>query len=65
MIIIGPLFLVVIGPGKLPEMARDFGRFVGDAVVTSTSSKPNSPLPRMAVAANRSVTIAPATDQLA
>ena len=29
MIIIGPLFLEVIGPGKLPGMARDFGRSVG------------------------------------
>ena len=31
MIFIGLLFLVVIGPGKLPGMARNFGRFVGDA----------------------------------
>ncbi|MBA3474590.1 MAG: twin-arginine translocase TatA/TatE family subunit [Rubrobacter sp.] len=31
MIVIGLLFLVVFGPGKLPGMARDFGRFVGEA----------------------------------
>ncbi len=31
MVIIGLLFLVVFGPGKLPGMARDFGRFVGGA----------------------------------
>jgi sec-independent protein translocase protein TatB len=31
MIIIGLLFLVVIGPSKLPGMARDFGRSAGDA----------------------------------
>ena len=31
MVIIGLLFLVVFGPSKLPGMARDFGRFVGDA----------------------------------
>lgn len=31
MVIIGLLFLVVFGPSKLSSMARDFGRFVGDA----------------------------------
>ena len=31
MVIIGLLFLVVFGPGKLPGMARDFGRFVSEA----------------------------------
>ena len=30
-IIIGLIFLVVFGPRKLPQMARDFGRFVNDA----------------------------------
>jgi Tat protein translocase TatB subunit len=30
-VIIGLLFLVVFGPGKLPSMARDFGRFVSEA----------------------------------
>jgi sec-independent protein translocase protein TatB len=25
------IFLVVFGPSKLPQMARDFGRFVSDA----------------------------------
>jgi sec-independent protein translocase protein TatB len=30
-IIIGLIFLVVFGPSKLPQMARDFGRFVNDA----------------------------------
>jgi Tat protein translocase TatB subunit len=30
-IIIGLIFLVVFGPSKLPQMARDFGRFVSDA----------------------------------
>jgi Tat protein translocase TatB subunit len=30
-IIIGVIFLVVFGPSKLPQMARDFGRFVSDA----------------------------------
>lgn len=31
MVIIGLLFLVIFGPGKLPGMARDFGRFVSGA----------------------------------
>ena len=31
MVIIALLFLVAFGPSKLPGMARDFGRFVGDA----------------------------------
>lgn len=30
-VIIGLLFLVAFGPGKLPGMAQDFGRFVGEA----------------------------------
>ena len=30
-VIIGLIFLVVFGPSKLPQMARDFGRFVTDA----------------------------------
>ena len=31
LIIIGLIFLVVFGPSKLPQMARDFGRFVNEA----------------------------------
>ena len=31
MVVIGLLLLVVFGPGKLPGMARDFGRFVREA----------------------------------
>jgi Tat protein translocase TatB subunit len=31
MVIIGVLLLVVFGPGKLTPMARDIGRFVGEA----------------------------------
>lgn len=31
MVIIGLIFLVVFGPSKLPQMARDLGRFVGEA----------------------------------
>ena len=31
MIIIGLLFLVVFGPSKLPQMARDLGKFVNEA----------------------------------
>ncbi len=31
MVLIGLLFLVIFGPSKLPQMARDFGRFVNDA----------------------------------
>jgi Tat protein translocase TatB subunit len=30
-LIIGLIFLVVFGPSKLPQMARDLGRFVSDA----------------------------------
>ena len=31
LIIIGLLFLVIFGPSKLPQMARDLGRFVNEA----------------------------------
>jgi sec-independent protein translocase protein TatB len=31
LVIIGLIFLVVFGPSKLPQMARDFGRFVTEA----------------------------------
>jgi sec-independent protein translocase protein TatB len=31
MVIIGVLFLVLFGPSKLPQMARDLGRFVNEA----------------------------------
>lgn len=31
MVIIGVLLLIVFGPGKLPLMVRDVGRFVGEA----------------------------------
>jgi len=31
MVIIGLIFLVIFGPGSLPKMARDIGRFVGEA----------------------------------
>ena len=31
MLLVGLLFLVIFGPSKLPEMARDFGRFVKEA----------------------------------
>ena len=30
-VIIGLLVLVIFGPSKLPQMARDLGRFVGEA----------------------------------
>lgn len=30
-VIIGLLFLVIFGPSKLPQMARDLGRFVNEA----------------------------------
>jgi sec-independent protein translocase protein TatB len=30
-VIIGLLFLVIFGPSKLPQMARDLGRFIGEA----------------------------------
>ena len=31
MVIIALLFLVIFGPGSLPKMARDMGRFVSEA----------------------------------
>ena len=31
MMIIGLLFLVIFGPSKLPDIARDLGRFVNEA----------------------------------
>ena len=31
MIVIGLLVLVIFGPSKLPQMARDLGRFVNEA----------------------------------
>lgn len=31
MVLVGLLFLVIFGPGKLPGMARDLGRFVNEA----------------------------------
>lgn len=31
MAIIGLLFLLIFGPGKLPQMARDLGKFVSEA----------------------------------
>ena len=31
MVIIGLIFLVIFGPGSLPKMARDVGRFVAEA----------------------------------
>jgi sec-independent protein translocase protein TatB len=31
MVIIGLLFLVIFGPSKLPQMARDLGKFVNGA----------------------------------
>jgi sec-independent protein translocase protein TatB len=31
MVLIGLLFLVLFGPSKLPQMARDLGRFVNEA----------------------------------
>ena len=31
MVLIGLLFLVIFGPSKLPQVARDLGRFVGEA----------------------------------
>lgn len=30
-VIIGLIFLVLFGPSKLPELARDIGRFVNEA----------------------------------
>ena len=31
MVIIGLIFLIIFGPGSLPKMARDAGRFVAEA----------------------------------
>ena len=31
MVIIGLIFLVIFGPGSLPKMAKDIGRFVAEA----------------------------------
>ena len=31
LIVIGLLILVIFGPSKLPQMARDLGRFVNEA----------------------------------
>jgi Tat protein translocase TatB subunit len=31
MVLVGILFLVIFGPSKLPDMARDVGRFVSEA----------------------------------
>lgn len=31
LVIIGLIFLVIFGPGSLPKMARDMGRFVAEA----------------------------------
>ena len=31
MVIVGLLFLVIFGPKKVPDMARDIGRFVNEA----------------------------------
>ncbi len=31
LVIIGIIFLIIFGPSKLPGMARDLGRFVGEA----------------------------------
>ena len=31
LVIIGVIFLIIFGPSKLPGMARDLGRFVGEA----------------------------------
>lgn len=31
LVIIGVLFLVIFGPGKLPSMARDVGRFLAES----------------------------------
>jgi sec-independent protein translocase protein TatB len=30
-VIIGLIFLVIFGPGSLPKMAKDMGRFVSEA----------------------------------
>ena len=31
MVLVGLLFLVIFGPSKLPQVARDLGRFVNEA----------------------------------
>jgi Tat protein translocase TatB subunit len=31
LLIVGILFLILFGPSKLPQMARDLGRFVNEA----------------------------------
>ncbi len=31
MVIVGLIFLVIFGPGSLPKMAKDMGRFVSEA----------------------------------
>lgn len=31
MVVIGLIFLVIFGPGSLPKMAKDAGRFVAEA----------------------------------
>jgi len=31
MVIVGLIFLIIFGPGSLPKMARDMGRFVAEA----------------------------------
>jgi sec-independent protein translocase protein TatB len=31
MVIVGLIFLVIFGPGSLPKMAKDAGRFVAEA----------------------------------
>lgn len=31
MVIIGVLFLIIFGPNKIPQMARDIGKFVTEA----------------------------------
>lgn len=31
MVIVGLIFLLIFGPGKLPQMARDLGKFVSEA----------------------------------
>jgi sec-independent protein translocase protein TatB len=31
MVIVGLIFLIIFGPGSLPKMAKDMGRFVAEA----------------------------------
>ena len=31
LLVVGVLFLILFGPSKLPQMARDLGRFVNEA----------------------------------